>query len=283
MAVATKSKPAAATAERAPSTDDVSVGARAERIMRDQTELFEEAERLLTLRAAGTPDPRDGVVYSVLNWDPSRIKREVERATRVTVFKRRAGTAADRAQAEEEATAALADEQIGNARDLALVQEAQARIRERSDRARSAERVVFGHTEALRVLRDERLLPEHVQMRRRMDRSACDHCDRRRLVEARGRVRSIDAVLALRPEDHLPSIRLHCGGNADCGEALHAWGKLPEGRTGFPPPAEWEAYRAKLSAEREPLVELIAELAPGDAARQAAVDKLLDYHVDKLG
>ena len=238
MTVATKSKPAAATTERAPSADDVSVGARAERIMRDQIDLFEEAERLLTLRAAGTPDANDGVVYSALHWDPPTIKRVVERAGAVATWKRRAGTVADRARAEQEAAAALDDERVGNAKDLVLVQEAQTRIAKRTDRARAAERVVFGHTEALRVLRDPKLLPDHLKMRLRLDRSVCDHPDRRRLAQARGRVAGIDSILALRPADHLPQVRLHCGANPDCGEALHAWGKLPEGQTGFPPPEE---------------------------------------------
>jgi len=259
------------------------VGTRAERIMRDQTELFDEAERLLTLRAAGTPDPKDGTVYAALGWNPKEVKDQVQRAESVAAFKRRAGTAAVRAQAEEEAKAAAEDARTGNAKDLALIEEAQGRIAKRSDRLGAAEREVFGRTEALGVLRDEKMLPDHIRMRRRMDRSACDHPDHRRLAEARGRVLSIGPILALEPaSDHLDNVKLHCEANPDVGELCCAWGRAPAGSSAFPAGA-WQKYLERLRSEREPLLVLIGEFTPADRERQAAVDRLLDYHVDKLG
>ncbi len=278
MATATKSKPPAATSERAPSADGMG---RAGRVIAEQTEMYEAAEDLLARRAAGEPDPNDGTVYMALGWEPPEIKRQVERRETVAAFSRRAGTAADRAQAEQERKAATEDARVGNAKDLVMVQEAQARIAKRNDRLGAADRRVFGYSEALRVLRDPKLLPDHLNMRLRMDRSVCDHPDRQRLTVARGRIRSIDGILALRADDQLENIRLHCYGGVECGEALHAWGTAGPGRAEFPSTA-WATYVAGLSAERTELAALVDELTPAERERQVAFN-VADYHVDKLG
>lgn len=287
--MATKSKLAAETA--APTrTAGLDVAAR---IAAEQVELYEAAEQFLTLRAAGTPDNRDGTVYAGLKWEPPTIQANVERAGAVSRWKDRAGTAAVRAATDKTLADARELERTETPKLLADKQLIDDRLAELQRATRLATAAQFTRVQAVAVLRDMKMLPDHIQMRLRLDRSAADHPDRNRLRPARERVKAIDRIIALRPADHGDAVRLHCVSNPDVGDTLRRWANSPSrGSPGSPSPTtaevsfpqvDWDKYIEKLGSEREQVVALIAELEPADRERQGEYDSLLDYHVAKIG
>lgn len=244
------------------------------------------------LRAAG-PFPGGTEAHS-RNAFNEWLAKHTGRLRTVRGFQQLAGSVADREQARQRAAETAATLATEAPRIEQQIAELQAKLATLAGDAKQAQAAVDRREHAVVSLQEERLLPGYKldEIAQAVRRQKSEF--RGELAGFRGRLRSIEAVLAIDPgnRDGANAVRLHVEGNLDLGgdtvSRLTRFFEIREGgaaqsrhevavRTVRLGP--WRQYCDSLRSEAEPIKARIAELIPLEEAAAAELEKLRSHYV----